>query len=256
MERLEDISDYLEGKETTRRKLLAGAGALGLTALAGCSAPDPDYTDWGRFRIKAPGGLPFQLEEDLPFVTYSAPLLEETAQAIHDQAEQELSGPTVRETQNKVLMDTFYFSDDEILSAMERNPRLVGDEDEISRLIGNNHYATMRMGIKASGETRDIRQYLAKDLRAEYINNISQPFKNSFEIAYDLGEPVFDIGGADERDDQFIGMELYVLGNGGSKAGRYFNTSEIKKYAEGKLSALESDLEEEAVREGGFEFYL
>lgn len=257
MKGFDEIAEYLEeDKEVSRRKVLGATGAAGLASLSGCSVPNPEYTNWGRFRIKVPGGVPLIDEDAIPLVTYSAPRLEDTARAIHDTAEEEIDAPTVKEVNNKILMDTFYFKDTEILEAMKNNKRLVGDPDEISQLIGNKHYATMKMGIKAAGVTRDIKQYLSKDLRSEYIDNISEPFQNAFKIAYNVGNPVFDIGGADERDDQFIGMELYMLGNGNSRAGRYFNTSEIKRYGQGSLSTLENDLEKEAEEPGGFEFFL
>lgn len=275
MEEFEDINEYLEERGTdesnlSRRKFLAAAGTAGAAGLSGClgtenvvgwnideaGLPRPQFTDWGRFRVLMPGGLPFGLEEDIPLATYSSNKIENTARSIHDRAERDITNVDVREVPNKILMETFYFTDEQVLEALPGNSRLVGDRDQISRLIGNKHYATMKMGIKAGGATRDIRQYLEKDLRSEYIDNIGESFRDAFSIAYELGEPVFDIGGADERDDQIIGMELYMLGNGGSLAGRYFNTTEIQRYGEGSVSRLVSDLEEEAEEPGGFEFYI
>lgn len=260
MEDFEDVDEALEddgrsSRLVSRRKILAALGVAGTAGFTEIYSPNPDYSDWGRFRVQVPGGLPFALEEEIPLLTYSSKDIEEIASSIHDEAEEELRGPTVRETENKIFMDTFYYNDGEILERMQNNDRLVGDPSQITRLLGNKHYATMKMGIKAAGQTRDIRQYLAKDLRVQYINNISELFQQAFQIASEIGEPHFDIGGADERNDQFIGMELYMLGNRGSMAGRYFNTTEIQEYSE-DLSQLEEDLEDEADRPGGFEFSL
>ena len=140
---------------------------------------------------------------------------------------------------------------------MEETPELVGDPDAVTRLVDWKHYSIIRMGIKAGGYMQDIQQYLEKDLQTQYANNAAGPFYDALRITYSAASDRFDINSdSDERDDQFIGMNLYMLGNGNSRSGRYFNTTEIKEYSQGSLSDLRTDLEEEATSEGGFNFSL
>lgn len=250
---LEDSDD--EGASSsgvTRRKFLATASPALMASLGGCVGP-AEFNDYGEFEI----GIRHEIFDPIPFTEYYSPALEKLADTIHERAESEISGRNVAETNNKILMDLEYFDDERVLEWMQESPGLVGDPEAVTRLIGWGHYSIIRMGIKAGGAMKDIQQYLAKDLQQQYANNAAIPFHDALNITYDVANHRFDINPeSDERDDQFIGMNLYMLGNGNSRAGRYFNTSEIERYAEGSLENLQEDLEEEAISQGGFGFNL
>ena len=254
-EGVEDVDSELEAAEQnglTRRKFLATASPAILGSLGGCVGPS-GFDDYGEFSI----GIRDPLFDGLPFTEYYSPPLEQRASNIEERAESNLSGRSVSGSDNKVLMDLNYYTDDQVLSWMEETPELVGDPEAVTRLVDWKHYSIIRMGIKAGGYMQDIQQYLEKDLQTQYANNAADPFYDALRITYSAASDRFDINpDSDERDDQFIGIDLYMLGNGNSRAGRYFNTSEIKEYSQGSLSDLRTDLEEEATSSGGFNFSL
>lgn len=247
------LEDSDEPTELSRRKFMAAGSTAGMTILGGCKTPQ--LTDYGEIRIGLRYNIP--VVKDFPLVSYYSPELEQQAQNIHERSETEIAGRSVSTSENKIRMSIDYFEDDEILSLMEQRPGLVGDEEAVTRLIGYGHYGIMRMGVKAGGAMRDIQQYLSKDLQKQYANNAAEPFHQALKITNSVANPSFDISPeSDERDDQFIGMNLNMYGRAGSRAGRYFNTTEIKEYAKGSLENLREDLEEEAIQQGGFSFYL
>lgn len=244
-------------RSTTRRALLKGGAAAGLGG-AGYTY----YTnrnDFGEFEIGLRDRIPFITDFliDFPFFEYYSSSLSEVVKTIDERAESEINGRNVSRSDNKILKDLDYYTDEEVFRIMENKPGFVGDAEEVTRLLNWNHYSTIRMGIKAGGDMKDINQYLAKDLQVNYANNASEPFHKALNIVNEVAHPYYDIDPAsDERDDQIVGIELYMLGNGNSRAGRYFNTTEIERYAEGSLKKLRNRLEEEAIEPDGFTFYL
>jgi len=233
----------------SRRKFLAAGSTAAAAGLAGCTGPG--FTEYGEFEI----GIRRPILDRIPFTNYYSPELEDQADEIEAQADENLNGRTVASGDNIVKMDLDYYTDDEVFSWMESSENVVGDEEAITRLVDWKHYSIIRMGIEAGGFMEDIPQYLEKDLQTQYANNAAEPFYEALNITNEVANNSFDINPAsDERDDQFIGMNLYMLGTGNSRAGRYFNTSEIEGYAEGSLDNLQDDLEEEATQQGGFSF--
>lgn len=252
-ENLEYLLEEDYPDDITRRKFLTAGSAAAVTILGGCRTPR--LTDHSELRIGLRYDIPFL--KDLPFVSYYSPVLEQQAENIHERLETELTGRSVSTAENKILMSINYLEDDDVLALMDQRPGLVGDKDAVSQLIGYGHYGLMRMDIKAGGAMRDIQQYLEKDLQRQYANNAAEPFYEALKVTNSVAGPSFDISPeSDERDDQFIGINMNMKGRGNSRAGRYFNTTEIKKYSRGSLSNLRDDLEEEATQQGGFSFFL
>ncbi len=260
--RTENLEQLLEEPEASeqdsggisRRKFLAAGATVGTASLSGCVGP-AEFDDYGEFRIGIRDNIP--VVKNLPFVEYYSPPLEQMVDNIDEVAENEINGRSVAPDGNRILMGIDYYTDDEILSLMEERPGLVEQEEEVTRLIDWRHYSVMTMGIEAGGAMKDIQQYLEKDLQRQYANNAAVPFYQALNITYDIAEPRLIISEeSDERDDQFIGMNLYMLGDGDSRAGRYFNATEIKRYSQGSLENLREDLEQEAIQEGGFSFFL
>jgi hypothetical protein len=236
----------------TRRAFIYGGGS----AIAGTAGYTyfTNQNEFGEFEIGIEDKIPFV--HKLSFVKYYSPVLHQKANNIDETAEEQITGRSVAAKDNKILKDLDYYTDDEVFASIEEGRGLVGQPDEITRLLDWQHYASLKMGIKAGGYMSDIQQYLEKDLQEQYANNSAEPFHEAMEITYDIAGPQFDINPqSDERDDQLIGMELYMLANGGM-AGRYFNTTEIRQYARGTVQNLAEDLEEESTQEGGFSFYL
>lgn len=236
----------------TRRAFLYG-GSAAVVGGAGYTY-FTNLNEFGEFEIGIKNKIP--LVHRLSFVKYYSPVLEQKANSIDETAEEQIRGRSVAETENKILKDVDYYTDEEVFASIEEGQGLAGQPEEITRLLDWQHYATLKMGIKAGGYMSDIQQYLEKDLQEQYANNSAQPFHEAMEITYDIAGPQFDINPeSDERDDQLLGMELYMLSSGGM-AGRYFNTTEIERYAKGSVDNLAEDLEEEATQEGGYSFYL